>query len=272
MMVCKRCDDSGWACEEHPGRPWAGLHACIVAQREGLAHSATSPKMDRIRECRKVSRPASTRAGAISDWSAEFEDPIELPNGRKLLMLRDAATYITKLPKAEHITPEWQAAMEAPILVAENFGPMMLPCLVALKALNRHRLECSIGDCCPWVVARVDRSLHVLLNFSVDSRGAGPPIEVRMENRPPLSRHFTGCVCDAIIQMGAEDDGYLEDMSDQDIAGFRARAEERRPLAGRSIKVAHHDAAHSQQVLDIPEAEGKPGIEPDGLLNNHGRS
>ena len=29
-------------------------------------------------------------AGAISDWSAEFEDPIELPNGRKLIMLRSA--------------------------------------------------------------------------------------------------------------------------------------------------------------------------------------
>jgi hypothetical protein len=28
MTVCKRCDDSGWVCEEHPGRPWAGLHAC----------------------------------------------------------------------------------------------------------------------------------------------------------------------------------------------------------------------------------------------------
>jgi hypothetical protein len=67
MIVRKRCDDSGWACEEHPGRPWAGPHACIVAQREGLAHSATSPKMDRSRECRKVSRPTPTRAGAISE-------------------------------------------------------------------------------------------------------------------------------------------------------------------------------------------------------------
>jgi hypothetical protein len=32
--------------------------------------------------------------------------------------------------------------------------------------------------------------------------------------------------------MGAEDDGYLEETSDQDIAGFRVRAEERRPQAG----------------------------------------
>jgi hypothetical protein len=41
-------------------------------------------------------------------------------NRRKLLTLRDAANYITKLPKAEHAAPRWQAAMEALILVAES--------------------------------------------------------------------------------------------------------------------------------------------------------
>ena len=30
-----------------------------------------------------------------------FEDPIILPDGRKLLTLKDAADYITKLPKKE---------------------------------------------------------------------------------------------------------------------------------------------------------------------------
>jgi hypothetical protein len=40
--------------------------------------------------------------------------------------LRDAAEYITKLPKAELSAPEWQAAMEALILVAESGGPTML--------------------------------------------------------------------------------------------------------------------------------------------------
>jgi hypothetical protein len=34
-----------------------------------------------------------------------------LPNGRKLVTLRDAALYITKLPKAEHDAEEWQAAI-----------------------------------------------------------------------------------------------------------------------------------------------------------------
>jgi hypothetical protein len=34
--------------------------------------------------------------------------------------LRDAALYITKLPKAKHDADEWQAAMEALLLVAEH--------------------------------------------------------------------------------------------------------------------------------------------------------
>jgi hypothetical protein len=34
-------------------------------------------------------------------WSTPFEDPIILPDGRKLLTLKDAADYITKLPKKE---------------------------------------------------------------------------------------------------------------------------------------------------------------------------
>ncbi len=37
--------------------------------------------------------------------------------GEKLVTLRDAALYITKLSKAEHDAAEWQAAMEALMLV-----------------------------------------------------------------------------------------------------------------------------------------------------------
>jgi len=55
---------------------------------------------------------------ADSDWKRLFEDPIPLPRGRQLVALKDAADYILKLPKAEHQAPEWQAAMEALILVA----------------------------------------------------------------------------------------------------------------------------------------------------------
>jgi hypothetical protein len=48
-----------------------------------------------------------------------------LPNGRKLVSLRDAANYITALPKKEAHAPEWQAAIEALMLVAEPGGPAM---------------------------------------------------------------------------------------------------------------------------------------------------
>jgi len=55
-----------------------------------------------------------------------------------LVTLKDAADYITKLPKAEHDEPEWQAAMEALILVAENGGPTMFARIGFMRGLNRH--------------------------------------------------------------------------------------------------------------------------------------
>jgi hypothetical protein len=53
--------------------------------------------------------------------------------------LRDAASYITKLPKVEHSAPEWQAAMEALILVAGTGGPTMLARIGVMRALNPRR-------------------------------------------------------------------------------------------------------------------------------------
>ena len=71
-------------------------------------------------------------------WSARFDEPIPLPDGRQLVTLKDAGSYITKLPKAEHDAPEWQTAMEALILVAERNGPTMLARIGVVRALNRH--------------------------------------------------------------------------------------------------------------------------------------
>jgi len=80
------------------------------------------------------------RAGVISDrgWSREFDDPIVLPEGEKLRTLRDAATYVTGLPKKESALPEWQAAIEALILVADRGGPTMFARIGMMRALNRH--------------------------------------------------------------------------------------------------------------------------------------
>jgi hypothetical protein len=61
-----------------------------------------------------------------------------LPRGRQLVTLQDAGTYITKLPKAEHEAAQWQAAMEALILVATSGGPVMFARIGVMRALNRH--------------------------------------------------------------------------------------------------------------------------------------
>jgi hypothetical protein len=58
-----------------------------------------------------------------NDWQREFEDPIELPDGRTVNTLRDAADYITALPKQEADLPEWQAAIEALLLVSRGGQP-----------------------------------------------------------------------------------------------------------------------------------------------------
>ena len=71
-------------------------------------------------------------------WDRPFAEPIELPKGKRLITLRDAALYITKLPKVEHDAEEWQAAMAALLLVAEHDGPTMFARIGVMRALNRH--------------------------------------------------------------------------------------------------------------------------------------
>lgn len=70
-------------------------------------------------------------------WRRPFDEPIET-GGRKLATLLDAGEYIAALPKKEHAAPEWQAAMEALILVAESGGPTMFARIGVMRALNRH--------------------------------------------------------------------------------------------------------------------------------------
>jgi hypothetical protein len=52
-----------------------------------------------------------------------------------------AARYIIKLPKAEHDAEEWQAAMQALILVAEHDGPTIFARIGVMKALNRGHVR-----------------------------------------------------------------------------------------------------------------------------------
>jgi hypothetical protein len=71
-------------------------------------------------------------------WSKLFEDPVTLPNGRKFVTLLDAGNYIASLPRKEHESEPWQAAIEALLLAAEDRGPLLHARVGTLRALNRH--------------------------------------------------------------------------------------------------------------------------------------
>jgi hypothetical protein len=76
-----------------------------------------------------------------SGWSREFDEPIALPDGGKLVVLRDAANYVTALPAKEAALAEWQDAIEALILVVELGGPTMFARIGIMRALNRGHVR-----------------------------------------------------------------------------------------------------------------------------------
>jgi hypothetical protein len=72
-------------------------------------------------------------------WGQLFFDPIELPNGRKLITLRDAAHYVTRLSKAQQQTAEWKAAAEVLMLIGEYGGDPMMAHIAMMRVLHRHK-------------------------------------------------------------------------------------------------------------------------------------
>ena len=52
------------------------------------------------------------------------------------MTLRDAADYITSLPKAEQDLEEWQAAVESLLVVVERDGPTMLARIGIMRAFQ----------------------------------------------------------------------------------------------------------------------------------------
>lgn len=69
-------------------------------------------------------------------WSREFDDPVP-----GLRTLRDAAVYITRLPKSEQAKPHWQAAAEALLMAAEGRGPLLHARVGMLRALHHGKPE-----------------------------------------------------------------------------------------------------------------------------------
>ena len=69
-------------------------------------------------------------------WQQFFRDPIKLPDGRVLSSLRDAGEFVQMLPKATLDRPEWQAAVQALLLVVEHDGDTLPARIEIVRALN----------------------------------------------------------------------------------------------------------------------------------------
>ena len=72
-------------------------------------------------------------------WSRRFDEPIILPNGKKLHTLKDAIAWLAKeIPKSEHGMKQVQAAAHCVTQAAENNGPMIFARIGVMRPINRH--------------------------------------------------------------------------------------------------------------------------------------
>ena len=77
---------------------------------------------------------------SLVSWSRKFSEPIELPNGERLVTLQDAIAWLAKsVPTSEHNTHEVQIAAYYLTEAAENNGPMAFARIGMLKAINRNK-------------------------------------------------------------------------------------------------------------------------------------
>jgi len=72
--------------------------------------------------------------------------------------LRDAADFITEMPREDPELTEWQAAIEALILVVELDGPTMFACIGVVRALNAGR---SVSSAMPRARKKTVRKYRI---------------------------------------------------------------------------------------------------------------
>jgi hypothetical protein len=92
---------------------------------------------ERIDRHRLESAVPSRRGVLRLTWDRPFDQPVPLPKGGPSRTLRDAATFIRKLPKAEQDEREWQTAVQKLIEAAEDRAPMMYAKMAIRQAINR---------------------------------------------------------------------------------------------------------------------------------------
>jgi hypothetical protein len=95
-----------------------------------------------------LTRPQISYAGAVFyfiaelrlSWSRRFEEPILLPDGRKLRTLRDAITWLAKeVPEREHKLEKVQAAAHLVTRAAEHGAPLIFAQIGMMQAIHRDR-------------------------------------------------------------------------------------------------------------------------------------
>jgi hypothetical protein len=75
-------------------------------------------------------------------WKSKFDEPILLPDGRKLRTLKEAIAWLAKeISKSEHATPKVQTAARMVTEAAENGGPIIFARMGVMQAINRHEVK-----------------------------------------------------------------------------------------------------------------------------------
>jgi hypothetical protein len=68
------------------------------------------------------------------DWSRRFDDPIEMPDGRIIDTIGEAAEYAVDLPTKIGSAPPWQRAAKALHKAAEHGGPFVFMARISFYA------------------------------------------------------------------------------------------------------------------------------------------
>jgi hypothetical protein len=73
--------------------------------------------------------------------SRPFDDPVALPRGRALVTLRDAAQFVTALPRQNttprHGKPRWKCCLWS----SNRTAPTMFARIAMMRALNGHDVK-----------------------------------------------------------------------------------------------------------------------------------
>jgi hypothetical protein len=90
-----------------------------------------------------LEQPAGRGDGlSVVSWRRRFDEPIELPNGWKLVTLKDAIAWLAKeIPESEHGMKEVQVAAPCITEAAENGRPIIFARMGMMQAINRHRRQ-----------------------------------------------------------------------------------------------------------------------------------